>query len=418
MWIIIFFSLYIALLKKKTSVASLLAAMAIMSAVFSYFVDRTPEIVDIVDLFNMLFTIIILFIFFHAFRDYKIKNIREISNVHVLNYYLFFLAFFSAVAIIINIYIVNASFTYIFGQNVDITSYKNQGEAAHLIRIWVNPWLVSYANIFSPLGYLALSFHFYFLSKSKFLMSCVFLVLSLNIPLNGLHGLSRAASAQYILLYIFFYIYTYQAIDKKIRTKINVVVFIIMTSIIIGFIAITQSRFSESNYYYVESDGFIQNKSLYSIFDYFSQWNENGIVTMREFSADKIRFAKSSIPMLDRIMGNIGLDVVSYKDVRANTLGSYASKFNGLVSTLLYDFGYVLTFVASCIYALFVRLLGPRRGEIQLNNFVLFSVFITVPLMFFTNNFMTYLLLNVAVVYSMLTWLLLKMKFAHKEIPH
>jgi len=416
MWVIIFFSFYISLLKKKTSVASFLAAMAIMSAFIGFFVNRSPKIVDAADVFNMLFTILILFIFFHAFKDYKIRNIREIGSERVLNYYLLFLVLFSGIALIINTYIVNASFVYISSHNVDITNYKNQGEAARLIRVWVNPWLVSYANIFSPLGYLALSFHFYFLSKSKILTSFLFLILSLNIPLNGLHGLSRAASAQYILMYIFFYTYTYQAIDKKIRVKINVVVFVIMTSVIIVFMAITQYRFSESSYYYIDSDSIVQNKSLYSMFDYFSQWNENGLVTMREFTTDKIHFAKSSIPVLDRIMSNIGLDVVSYADIRKNTLGPYASRFNGLVSTLLYDFGYVFAFIASIIYALFVRLLGPRRGEIRLNNFILFGVFITVPVMFFTNNFMTYLLLNVAVIYSVFTWLLFKIKFTSKKI--
>lgn len=402
------FSAYILLLRNKISVASMLAGLVVLSAVFGMSVGRVPNLTGYIDLFHIVFTIIILLIFIHAFKDYRLYKIRESNNKNALNFILAAIFVFLIIALLLNSYIVYKSFTYVMSNNVNITEYKNQGGANELIRIWVNPFLVSIANILSPLGYVALSFHFYFLVKGKLWMSMIFLLLALNIPLQGLHGLSRSASVQFILMYAFFYIYVYHAIASKIRIKINIAVLVIMALVIIAFGIITAARFSESNYYQIESDSLVQNKSLYSILDYSSQWNENGIAVMGEFSHDKIWFGKSFRPLLDRMLNNLGFEMASYIDVREAVIGSYSSSFNGLVATLLYDFGYIFAFILSLGFFFVVRKVGPRNGEISLSDFMFFSVLIPLPVMFFGNNAMSSLMLNIAVVYSFIVWFILR----------
>jgi oligosaccharide repeat unit polymerase len=408
MIIILFFSAYILLLKNKTSVATMLAVFVILSSIFGVVIGRVPDLSRYIDLFHVAFTITILLIFINSFKNYRLYRIRELKNKKSLKFILFIVLWCSIIALLLNSYIVYKSFTYVFLNSISITEYKNQGGANELIRIWVDPFLVSIVNILSPLGYIALSFHFYFLVKNRLWMSIIFLLLALNIPLQGLHGLSRSASAQFIFTYVFFYLYIYRAIARKVRIKINIVALTIMTLVIVAFGVITEARFSESDFYQVEKDVLVQNKTLYSMFDYFSQWNENGIAIMGEFSHDKLWFGKSSRPALDRVINSLGVDLDSYVDMRKDTLGPYSSKFNGLVATLLYDFGYIFTFILSLVYFLIVRNVGPRNGEISLSNFLFFSVLFPVPLMFFGNNSMAYLSLNLGLIYTFVVWIVLR----------
>lgn len=388
----------------------MLAVFVVISSFLGIVVDRVPDVTTYIDLLHVVFTIIILLIFIHAFKNYQLDEIIEPNNKNSFKFILFVVSLVSIISLLLNSYIVYKSFTYVALNSINITEYKNQGMANDLIRIWVSPHLVSIANILSPFGYIALSLHFYFLAKSKLWVSIIFILFALNIPLQGLHGLSRSASAQFILIYVFFYIYIYRGIAKEIRFKINMVALVIMILISVAFGIITEARFSENNYYQIDEDSLVQNKSIYSMLDYFSQWNEKGIVVMGNFSHDKISFAKSSRPLVDRIMNSLGWDVVSYKDIRAATLGSYASSFNGLVVSLLYDFGYIFTFILTLVFFLIVRNVGPRNGKISLSNFLLFGVLVSLPLMFFVGNSMTDLMLNLALIYTLIVRFILRVR--------
>ena len=185
-------------------------------------------------------------------------------------------------------------------------------------------------------------------------LSVFFLLLSLNVPLAGLHGLSRSGIVQFILMYAFFYLYSYPAISGRVRLKINFFVFLILSSVLLAFYYITNARFSGS---YSKSDvdeSVIENRAIYSIFDYFSQWSVNGITVMGNFSLEKIWYGKSSRTFLDEVLARSGMDMVSYVELRKLTLDDNASSFNGLVATLLYDFGYAGAIAFSLLFYFFV----------------------------------------------------------------
>ena len=407
---VLFFSVYAVFIGSKKPVALYLAILIALSSVSGFLVGRLPDLLNLVDVFNYAFTILILFIFIHGFKGYRLVNIKEPSNLKSFKYILFFIILCLTISLLLNVHIVNKSIGYILSSGSSITTFKNEGEAAILIRQWVHPYLVRTANIFSPLGYIALGLHFYYLVKAKWKLTLVFFLLSLNIPLVGLHGLSRSTIVQYILMYALYYFYVYPAIGKKIKFKINIAALLVGLLISIAFYNITDSRFSSSSYYSIESTGLIQNKILYSIFDYFSQWNQNGIEVMGSFTLDKLWYGKSSLTLLDTALDLIGVENTKYIDIRKETLGSKASSFNGLVANLLYDFGHLFALIFSVFFFLIVRALGPKRGSIKLSNFIYFSVLVTVPVMFFTDNYLSVIMLNIAIVYTIVISFMLKLK--------
>ncbi len=405
------FSIYSLRFINIRSVAFYLLWFFALSIFTGFLVGNSAEIDRFVDLFNVLFTIILLLIVCSSFRDYSVVRIFDplsLSSFRFLLIFIFFALFFS---LIVNFFIVYKSFSYIALSGSNITSYKNEGEAAVLIRQWVNPYLVRFANLASPLGILSLSFHFYFLVRSRLAVSAVFLILSLNVPLAGLHGLSRAAIVQFVLMYVFFYLYVYPAVSSRIRKKINILAVGVFGAILSAFYYITNLRFSESSYYSSADEGLVKNRALYSIFDYFSQWVVNGLDVMKNFSLDKLWYGKSSRSLLDEVGSRLGFDVSSYVDLRYQTLNDNASSFNGLVATLVYDFSHVgaLIFCLGFYYA--ARCLSPKSGHIQLHKFIWFGCLITLPVLFFTNNYLSNVQFSLGVFYTFLAFWFLRLRF-------
>lgn len=411
MFLTIFFSSYALLIRKKTSVAFFLAILVVSSSVSGLLINNVPVIEDFKSIFNLVFIALILFVIVHSFKDYSLKGIRRPFVSKTKKYILLIVSLISLLVLIGNIFIVYKSFYYVFSNDINITSYKNEGEAALLIRQWVPPLLVTFVNIFSSLGYVALGFHFYFLINRKIGMSLFYLLISMNIPLNGLHGMSRSASVEFILIYIYYCFYIYGALDREIRLKVKYCSISVVSILLIGFYYITDARFTNSSYYSIEHSSIIQNKSLFSIFDYFSQWCVNGLEVIDQFSFDKLMYGKSFSILIDSILNVVGFETVSYTELRYATLDLKASAFNGLVATLVYDFSHLCAFLFSLTFFLVVRSLGPRDGIIPLGNFILFGVLIAVPVMFFGNNQLSTVMLQMGVLYSVITCFIIRVKF-------
>ncbi|WP_076657140.1 O-antigen polymerase [Marinobacter sp. LQ44] len=374
------------------------------------------EIQGFLDLFNVLFTVFVLFVICSSFRGYSVVRVFDPLSSGSFKFLLYFVLIFSSFSFLINLLIVYKSFSYIVLSGADITEYKNEGEAAALIRQWVNPYLVRFANFASPLGVLSLAFHFYFLIRNRLTLSVLFLILSLNVPLAGLHGLSRAAIVQFVLMYLFFYLYAYSAIGSRIRNKINVFAFFVFGSIFFAFYFITNLRFSESSYYSAADDGFVRNRSLHSIFDYFSQWVGNSTEVMRNFTLDKLWYGKSSRSLFDEAFVRLGFDVNSYVDLRYQTLHGSASSFNGLVATLLYDFSYVGVLIFCFVFYFLVRCFSPKFGQVDFHRFICFGSLITVPALFFTNNYLSNVQFSLGVLYSFLAFWFLRFRFRSHSV--
>jgi oligosaccharide repeat unit polymerase len=397
---------------KKSPISSFLSSLIALTYFLGIFVGNTPNELEWLVVFNFIFVAVVLFVFCHSFWGRRVILYSSNNGIFLSNFFLLTIVCMFVLVTIINATIVSRSISYVLNGGVNITEFKNQGDAADLIRTWVDPRLVFLSYALSPLSYLALALHFYFLTKRSSMWSIVFLIFALNIPLVGLHALSRSSIVHFVLLYFLLYFSCYGSFSRDLRKKINIFIFFSFSFIFVIFYFITVSRFSESSFYSQADSSLIKNRALYSLFDYGSQWIVNSLAVLGEFSISDMWYGKSTFTAIDIVMNIIGLPVNDYTDVRGQTLGRYASKFNGLVATLVYDFSYVGAVYFVSIFFAVVRFTIPRGGIFNIGEFSMLIVLVATPLMFFSNNYLGNTMYAIGSIYILLLFFVSKLKFS------
>ncbi|WP_238559164.1 O-antigen polymerase [Polaribacter sp. MED152] len=380
----------------------------ISTLILGFLINKIPDIDSLTDVSILFFSALILIFLIHGFKNYgNLKTIIPYGNYNSFNKLTKVLILVGLFVTLINIFITFKAFGALLSESVNVQSYKNEGEAGDFLIQWVGAVPLFISRLLSPIGYYALGLHFYFLIIRNVKKSFIFFIISLNIPLLGFHGLSRSAAIQFILMYIAFFLYSYSALGKKIRRKMLVYTAVIFTTSFLLLNIISESRFSK--YYYIPSSSPIQDPVLYSTLDYGSQWNLNGFEVLKNYSVDKLMYGRSTFPIISFLGNRIGLSFTSLADLRYKNLGDkYDGTFNGVVATLLYDFGYFFTLIFAVIFYKIVAKRGPKKGMVKLHHFVSFGVLIPLPLMFFTNNAYSYIALNLAIIYLIIINFLMK----------
>jgi oligosaccharide repeat unit polymerase len=399
---------YFLISKKVSNIVVFLLALIIISYIAAIVIGKLYVVEDLIDVLHIIFTATILLIFIHGFNNYKnltqIDSYYDNSSFHKL---IKILIFIGLVTFLINAFITYKAFNALIAETVVVEEYKNEGGAASYLETWVNPSILFLSRLLSPIGYFSLGLHFFFLAKREKMKTFIFFLISLNIPLLGFHGLSRSAAVQFLLVYFFYLLYSLPSLSKKVKRRFIVFGGIFLIGAVFLLNIITTSRFE--SYYNIPIESSIQNNELYSVFDYASQWNQNGIVVMDRFSYDKLMYGKSTTPIIEFVGERIGLEVVKLPELRFQYLGDdYDHTFNGVVATLLYDFGYVFTFLFALLFYKIVKKNAPVNGVISLDKFISFAYLIPLPLMFFSNNVYSNLSMNLGVIYFLIITFFLK----------
>ena len=217
-----YFLFYVVAFRLRYPIATFMFFLFSLSFFSAWLIGRKILIESWSDFLNLIFSIFVLSCIALSFCSCNAKSEFYISNIKFFRFFAVLLAVLLTPAIIINLYIVAGSLDYVLSGNVSITQFKNQGEAAKLIRSWINPNLVFYANLVSGVGLISIFYHFYFLNARKRSLAIFYFLLSLNLPLVGLHGLSRASVVHFILMYSCIYLYVYRALDRDVRRNFNI----------------------------------------------------------------------------------------------------------------------------------------------------------------------------------------------------
>lgn len=374
-------------------------------------VGNVPEIDGVLSVFNFIFVNFVLFVFCSVFYKKKMVFVKDDGSFINRIWFLLIISVALLIVTLTNIFIVFNSISFVFSGGLDITEFKNQGGAAEMIRTWVDPRLVFFSYGFSPLAYIALALHFYFLLKRKLFLSVIFLVFALNIPLVGLHALSRSSIVHFILLYFLVYFFCYHGIQADLKRRINYFIVVAFGFIFIIFYLITVSRFGESSYYDRAESSLITNRAFYSVFDYASQWIVYSNVALDRYSVNDTWFGKSTFTVIDVIKGMIGLEVESYTVVRQEVLGEYSSRFIGLIATLIYDFSHLGTIYYIFIYWFSFKVMVRQNISFSIQSILIIIVFVAQPLMFFSNNYLGNTMYAIGSFYSLMIYAFSKVSF-------
>ena len=90
----------------------------------------------------------------------------------------------------------------------------------------------------------------------------------------------------------------------------------------------------------------------------------------------------------------------SFIKLRQNLLGDpYYYLFNGLVADMIYDFGYIISFILAIIYFYLVNIAAPKKKTISLTKLLLIVLSIQIPLFSIFYNYFS------GIIIAILFWI-------------
>jgi oligosaccharide repeat unit polymerase len=380
MLILAFFIFQLIIYYRYKSVATVFVVLQVLSLSLVIFVGRFYQIDTALKLFNSLFTIFILTIVINPWNYYRgIKEIYYFNEKRIKKFTIFLL--------LINlVMIVSLVFITIFILRFSdrINELKYSGGFSDLLYaqfpILVKGYLAAY--YLHSLSYLLIILHFYYLGKQNARFAIFCFILSLNSVLFGLTYFSRVALFNYLLIYTMSFLLYKDVLSKKVQKKIRNVIMIFGAVLVSIFILITISRFDNDVSYKnkIPSYSKIKDPSLFSYFDYVSQWQENSMLVLNNYNFETFNGQQTFSKEL-KLLSQYGIiENNNYEETRKKLMPETYYKFNGLVADWVYDFGYVLTFILALIYYFIIRKLVPIEKSIPLKNAFLLVYLIQIPL--------------------------------------
>lgn len=394
--------------RKGNSLSFFLFAILFASTIGAYLVGRQPDIFEADTLFYTLYIAMLLFVMYNSFSKYRGLCSFSLNGVNKKRLQIVENAIIavSIIVLILYIYILYHSLALLAMKTVTVNEFKNDDDGATELFDSLFPHIVStFLNFFSPLAFFNIVFHFYHLINKEFKKSILFFLLSLVYPLSGLIALSRSTSVQYVLLYFALYFFLYPLIDNKVRKAFNKVLLVFVTLVFAIFAFISVNRFSE--YYSKESKQVSvineqNNPLMFSLFDYLSQWEENGPEIMKLYKPEYKFYGlynTSGLALQIKRRVTHEDEVTKIAERAEKIMGRQYMMFHGLIARLIYDFGYIGTILFILIYSRIIRSFSPRRGILNLKTLMVLAILLPLPLMSFQGNVLGGLAPNMAIIY-------------------
>ncbi|MGE5351539.1 MAG: O-antigen polymerase [Clostridiales bacterium] len=372
-------------------------------------VDSIPK------LLNLIVTASILTLVITPWN--KVNNIREIyddneQKVRKLTKFLIIISIFT-------FFVLLATTVLVFSFVDDINKFKyTEGISTDFYyRLPFNVRAFIISTYLYNFSYFLIPLHFYYLGKHKYRLSTVCFILSLNIVLYGLTFFSRAVFVQYLLLYASCIFLFYNTLGRKFKKyiKLSLIVLTIVSSLY--FVSITGQRFENDKFYAekIPAKSLVQNPTLYSYFDYLSQWYNNNMYVLDTYDFSTFS-GQLSLQPIQSLLGQYGIikyDYFSYVKLRQQLLPLNWYTFNGLVADSIYDFGYIFAFILVFVYRYAINKITPKENKISLLNTFYLVLLIQLPLLSIFYSFVSGIVIPLLLIIPISMYL----KKNNKSVP-
>lgn len=398
----------------RITLTNFLFFMLFSTSISAYLVGRQPS-ADIVSFLLSLYTVVLLSMAFLSFRPYeRTTNVLLNVNKSRLSKCESLLTILVVGVIFFQSYIFINLFSQLMVGLVTVDEHKNGGGATAFFDSVVPHVVMTYINTFSPLGFICLSLHFYYLIQGNISKTIRFLFLSFAIVLSSFLALSRSAVTEYILIYTALFCLFSPVIKHSIKKKILKVSLFFFLAIGVVFYLISASRFSA--YYTKNSENTAiidetNNPVAFSLFDYFSQWEENGLIIMKMYKPEyKFWGTYNSCGLLVFIESKMTNPNI-YADINERMekyVGRQWMMFHGLIARLIYDFGYIGTIIFMIIYSILIKKFRPLKGNLSFNSVLALPLLVAPISLFWAGNMLVYVNVDMAIIYSIFFWKYIK----------
>ncbi|RXF69119.1 hypothetical protein [Arcticibacter tournemirensis] len=168
----------------------------------------------------------------------------------------------------------------------------------------------------------------------------------------------------------------------------------------------------------MNSSSFIKNPEMYSLFDYASQWYMNCNHVMSTYKFETLN-GQLSFPLLFEVLKKAHLISYSSNEIEAllyNLWGENFDKFNGLVANLLFDFGYLGTFIVTALYVYLVWILRPVRNRLSFSKLLVLGGLFLLPAMGIFNSQMKTIAYNALIIYSAIVYMYMVIRVDKRKV--
>lgn len=332
-------------------------------------------------LFNIIFVNVNLFLIIAPWRLINVERMYA-ANIKYITFFkkaLFPLLFFH---ILINITIFIIILIYI----PDIYAFKTEKAFKNLyenIPYFAN--LFRYAYTSQNTGMLAIPLFFYYYEKKEFKKSLWALFLSSSTLISAFAFYSRALIFTYILVFYAYYLILYNSLTYSLKKKINYSIKLFFVFVGCLFIIITIKRFSAMDYYAerIPKQSIIQDPILYSLVDYASQGYPNGVNLLEDYTYDKNLKGDEIFRTVYQFLSFFNIitwDSDKTNDRIAAAYNYDGGAFHGYTAHMIYNFGYLLTFIMSALYYLFVKYKLSMKTDLSIEKLNILILLLIIPL--------------------------------------
>jgi oligosaccharide repeat unit polymerase len=267
----------------------------------------------------------------------------------------------------------------------DIAAFK--AEKAYLDLYDQIPYFANvfrYAYITQSAGYLAIPILFYHLRSFEYKKASYAFLLSSSSLLSGFAFYSRAQIFTYTFIFIIYFFLVKKTLPNIIKVKVLKIIKYTSICIVVLFLSITYIRFSAMDYYgdRIPQNSIVKNPIIYSLIDYASQSYSNGLYQLERYTADKSLGGEQFFRDIYQILNFFGIVNWDAKESKAliDTAYDYdGGAFNGYTAPLVFNFGYILTFLISFTYFFAVKIRLKNMSVISLKSMFSLILLLVIP---------------------------------------
>jgi len=411
--------------KGHNSITKVLFGLLLFTTIGAYMVGYQPQMELDVQIYTLYMAVLytVMFLSFNKYSDLISYDFSQIDNKRLekVEKVSILLGIF---VIFIYVYVLSNVLHLLVLEEISVQSHKNEGGSAETFDNLVPHIFITLGNLISPLGYLFLSFHFFYLIKCNIKKSILFLFLSLCLIMSGLIALSRASTANYILCYVTILFFIFPLLNKKIKRGYFFFSTLIGTLIFSVLLFISGNRFSDGVEKTSSNTSIISEKEqplLFSLFDYFSQWEENGPIILKKFNCGDESWGLYNSSGLGVQIEKVimGAEKVSQQREKKydKLLGEQSSRFHGFIGRLVYDFGFIGTILFVLILKRIVINFSPSNHVLNMKTLLALPVILPIFVLFWVGNALSDLVQNLAIIYNIIVWRFLRKGRKYLSIP-
>ena len=236
------------------------------------------------------------------------------------------------------------------------------------------------------MGYFAVPLSFYYFSKDNNKRGAWFLFLSSSSLMAGIAAYSRAQMLVYgMCLLANFFLFQNVFPEKKLKViKKYTYRAILVLSLI--FLYTTINRFGSDNMAYygdrIPKTSKIQDPIIYSLMDYPGQGFPNGVNELIKYTPSRNFKGQDMFyyPLLFLdYFGVIDWDAAAAEEYRSKVYGYDGGAFHGYACSLIYNFGFILTFLFGITYFACIRRKVANSNKVSTSSAFLLSYLIIEP---------------------------------------